>query len=166
MVKSPTALIVAGLALSLPICMGGCPRPEDALEPNDTPETATRLIEGMPVEPRTVQDNPDCFVIAAGPAQTLVFTFETLGEEDCNSFKVTGPDGATFYEDDNNYCGRIGDIPVVQPGGQLDLVGEDGYVLTIHAESAGDYVLTVHERGQADNIFDYSWRYRLTATTK
>lgn len=164
--KSHRVAMIGLIAAELPLWMGGCPRPEDALEPNNTPETATRLVEGQPVEARVVQKNPDVFVIAAGPGQTLVFSLETLGEEDCNFFRVTGPGGAALYEDENTGCGRLGAEPYVQPGGQLDLVGDDleNYVLTIDAATAGDYYLTIIENGAADNLFDFSWRYRLTAT--
>lgn len=155
-----TAMAMGATAM----CMGGCPRPDDALEPNDTAETATRLTMGEPIEARVIQDNPDVFVVAAGPGQTLIFDLVSLGEEDCNSFKVVGPGGLTKYEDENHFCGRVGELPIVQPGGKLELLGEGAYRLTIHADAEGDYFLYVWERGHADNIFTYSWHYRLTVS--
>lgn len=159
-----TAIAVGFL---LPMCMGGCPRPEDALEPNDTPETATRLVVGEPAEARVVQYNADVFAVAAGPDETLVFTLENLGEEDCAAFEVTSPDGDTLYADTNGFCGRLGFYPMPGPGGELDRLPDDaGYILTISAEQEGDYFLTLTELGRADNIFDYSWLYRVTAETE
>jgi hypothetical protein len=155
------------LALGLvPLCMGGCPRPEDDLEPNDTFATATRLVPGEPAEARVVQYNPDVFVVAAGPDQTLTFTLENLGEEDCAAFVATSPAGETLYADTNGFCGRLGFYPMTGPGGTLDLQPADaGYILTVEALEAGDYYLTLTELGRADNIFDYSWLYRVTAQT-
>ena len=143
--------------------MAGCPRPEDILEPNNTPDTATRLMPGVPVEGRVIQGNPDIFVITGSGNQTLVFSLESLGEENCNSLRVVGPGDQTLYEDTNQFCGRVGAVSVVQQGGMLELLGED-VRLTIRADAPGDYFLYLYERGEADNILDFSWRYRLTAT--
>ncbi len=153
--------------LALPMC--GCPRfprPEDSLEPNDTTETATALEVGVPVTARVVPGNLDIFKIAAGPGEMLVFALESQGEEDCAAFTVTGPDEAELFADQHLFCGdRDFDAPITAEGAVLDTGTEGRYMLSVPAEVAGDYFLTIKELGQVDNIFDFSWLYRLTATT-
>lgn len=135
-------------------------------EPNDTPETATPLELGTTVEARAVQNNPDCFSVYGGPGQSVVFSMENLGEDDCAAFSVTGADGSILYQDTNRFCGREFSQPVVVEGATLQTIPDWGYVLRVPANVAGNYVLTVDERGQVDNVFDFRWLYRLTVTAE
>lgn len=41
-----------------------------------------------------------------------------------------------------------------------------GFRLRVPAQEQGAYYLTITELGHVDNVFTYSWRYRLTATTE
>ncbi len=166
MQRSRAFILAMGL-LALPMC--GCPRfprPEDNLEPNNTTETATELEAGGPVDARVVQGNLDVFKVTAGPGEVLIFTLESQGEEDCAAFTVTGPDENELYADQHFFCGgRDFDAPVAVEGASLDMSAEGIYVLSVPANVAGDYFLSIKELGQVDNIFDFSWLYRLTATT-
>jgi hypothetical protein len=146
--------------------MGGCPRAEDGLEPNNTLAMATRLSLGQAVEGRVVQGNPDVFIVAAGPGKTLRFTMDSIGEEEeaCAAFLLTAPNGAVLYDDDLSGCNRGGlGGPIAVPGATLNERPGIGYELVAPADLAGDYALTLTELGHADNIFTYSWRYRMTA---
>ncbi len=146
----------------LAACSGCPPVAEDTFEPNDTPETATLLSLGLPVEARAVQDNLDVFAVEAGPDQTIAFTFEHLGGDDCAAFTVTAPDSQVLYRDNNRFCGREFTVPTVVEGASLQSTPADGYILRVPAQLQGRYLLTVDELGQADNVFDFVWRYRLT----
>ena len=159
---------VLWVVLLLPCSMGGCPRPEDSLEPNDTPETATPLTIGQAIEGRVVQGNDDVFSVVSGPGQTLLFTMESLGEEEvkCAAFAVRAPGGTVLYEDQNTYCERQGTQPVQVSGAALEEVQGFGYRLRVPAQEQGQYYLTIRELGYVDNIFTYSWQYRLTATVE
>ena len=145
------------------LCVGGCPRPEDGLEPNNSFETATTLIPDVLVEGRVGQGNPDVFAVASTAGQTIVFDLTNLGGEDCAAFTVTAPDATVLYDDGNITCDPFR-VPQIQvPGASLQRRGEAGYVLRVPAERQGTYFLTLTERGQADNIFTFSWDYRLVA---
>ena len=159
---------LSAVILLLPLLLGGCPRPEDDLEPNDTPGTATVLTVGQAVVGRVVQGNPDVFAVTAGPEEIVVFAMESLGEEeaDCAAFTVTGPDETVLYQDRNTYCGRYGTEPIVVEGAALEEVPGFGFELRVPAASQGRYVLTVVEKGQVDNIFTFSWQYSITATVE
>jgi hypothetical protein len=142
----------------------GCPRvPDDALEPNDTPETATPLNPGQPIEARAVQDDLDVFVVQAGPDQSIVFTFEHLGDDNCAAFTVTDPDSQVLYQDNNRFCGREFSTPTAVEGASLQSTPAGGSILRVPAVLQGQYLLTVEELGEVDNVFDFVWRYRLTA---
>lgn len=151
-----------------PLCFGGCPRPEDLLEPNDSKETATRLVIGMSVEGRVVQGNADVFVVSAAAGGTLVFDMQSIGEEeeDCVAFALVSPEGDTLYSDHRPACRLETDPPTQGEGVRLTHDPGVGYELTAPADVAGDYVLTLIELGEVDNLFTYSWRYRLTARTE
>ena len=151
------------LVALLAACSGCPPVPEDALEPNDTPETATALSPGLPIEARAVQDNLDVFVVEAGPDQTIVFTFEHLGDDNCAAFTVTAPDSQVLYRDNNSFCGREFTTPTAVEGASLQSTSTGGYILRVPAQLQGEYLLTVDELGEVDNVFDFVWRYRLTA---
>ncbi len=159
--------VLCGVVL-LPCSMGGCPRPEDSLEPNDTPETATPLTLGQAVDGRVVQDNDDVFSVVSGPDQILLFTMQSLGEEEaeCAAFTVTSPTGTVLYQDENTFCGRQGSQPTQVSGATLEDVQGFGFMLRVPAQEQGAYYLTVRELGHVDNVFTYSWRYRLVATVE
>jgi len=166
MARSNAVVVAIGIVI-LPLCgCPGFPRPEDGLEPNDTKETATMLEVGVPVEARAVQGDPDVFRVSAGPARLLILTLESLGEEDCAAFTVTGPDGTELFADQHHFCGDRGyEPPVAVAGADLNTETEGRHVLSVPAEVGGDYFLTINELGEVDNFFDFSWLYRLTATT-
>ena len=166
MSRSSAFILELGLlALSLSGCPG-FPRPEDSLEPNDTKETATDLEIGVPVNARAVQGNPDVFRLAADPGELLIFTLESLGEEDCAAFTVNGPDDTELFADQHFFCGDRGfDPPFAVDGAGLNTGLDGGYVLSVPADGTGDYFLTINELGEVDNFFDFSWLYRLTVTT-
>ncbi len=160
-------IILTGLCL-----MGaGCPRvPEDALEPNDAPEQATSLSLDTPLTARAVQGNADVFaidleIVGGTTLARLQFEFENLGGDDeCATFTVTAPDGSTLYRDTNPFCSRAFYEVDQVPSATLEIRPDEGYTLTVPAESSGRYLLTVNERGQVDNVFDFFWDYRVTAT--
>ena len=160
------SLIAAG---SLGLILYGCPgfpRLEDYLEPNDTIETATQLMLGVPITARVVQGNTDVFTISAGPNETLAFALESLGEEDCAAFNVTGPDSVVLFADQHFFCGdRDFTSPFAVEGAELATETQGGYVLSVPADAAGDYYLTINELGEVDNFFDFSWSYHLAVTT-
>lgn len=166
MKQSNAVVFVIGL-LALPLC--GCPRfprPEDNLEPNNTRETATELEAGVPVEARAVQGNTDVFRFAAGPGELLIFTLESLGEDDCAAFTVTGPDDTELFADQHFFCGDRGtEPPFAVDGAELNTGTQGRYVLSVPAEVGGDYFLAINELGEVDNFFDFSWLYSLTVTT-
>jgi len=147
----------------------GCPRfprSEDSLEPNDTRDTATTLEVGVPITARAVQGDPDVFRYTAGPGELLIFTLESLGEEDCPAFIVTGPDDTELLADQHFFCGdRSFDPPFLVNGASLNTEMEGRYVLSVPTDAGGDYFLTINELGEVDNFFDFSWLYRLTVTT-
>jgi hypothetical protein len=45
----------------------------------------------------------------------------------------------------------------------LTIPREGSYRLTVPIDAPGDYSLRIDEQGQADNLFWFSWDYRLTA---
>jgi len=158
--KDVSGYVLVGL---LAACSGCPPVREDALEPNDTPETATPLSPGLPIEARAVQDNLDVFVFEAGPDQAIVFTFEHLGNDNCAAFTVTAPDSQVLYRDNNSFCGREFTTPTAVEGAGLQSTPAGGYILRVPAREQGQYLLTIDERGEVDNVFDFFWDYRLTA---
>ncbi len=164
--RSNVLVFAIGL-FALLLC--GCPRfprMEDGFEPNDTREMATTLEVGVPITARAVQGNPDVFKFMADPGELLIFTLESLGEEDCVAFTVTGPDGTELFADQHFFCGDRGfEPPLTVNGVGLNMGMEDRYVLSVPADAGGDYFLTINELGEVDNLFDFSWLYRLTVTT-
>lgn len=160
----PYVLLILGLSL---VHTCGCPRPaDDQYEPNDTPETATTLTPGEPIEARVVQDTTDVFSITAAGGTRITFHLEARAGEDCVDFRVLGPDGNTLYDDGRlrHQCGSERD-PVAQALGVelIQLPDRGGYRLTIPIVTSGEYLLTLRELGYADNIPTYAWDYRLTA---
>lgn len=161
------------LALCLWLTLGafvdGCsciePRPDDALEPNDDRDHATPLTPGVAIEGRANQDNPDVFVVEAGPAQTILFELVDRGLERCPTFQVHGPDGAELVGQDlTSNCGESVDEARLAPGAALRELPDGGFEIEVPALAAGPYYLTIEEDDQADNIAPFSWDYRLTAT--
>lgn len=157
---------MAFAALAATVSIGGCPRPEDRFEPNDTFLTATMLTVGEPVEGRVLQGNQDVFAFAAGPGTTLRIRMDSVGEEEeeCAAFRLDAPDGRVLYDDATRSCSRGLDEPVRAPGASLTRMTGIGYELVAPADVSGLYVLTLTETGHADNIFTYSWQYRITVT--
>ena len=156
--------------VSLGVCAAACgttgcrtARPDDALEPNDDLASATRLVAGQAVEGRANQGNPDVFAIQAAAGQTIVLRLESKGNEDCAAFQVTAPSGTVVYEDKGATCTSL---ERAQPtaSASLTVVQGFGYELRVTAAETGLYDLTINELGQADNVFPFSWDYRLTAT--
>lgn len=149
---------IAGLLMA-----GGCPRPEDSLEPNDTLATATALTLGETVEGRVVQGNADVFTVASTGETMLHFELRSRGDEEeaCAAFRVTGPDTAILYDDNARSCSRGLDTPLMVPDASLQYTPGVGYDLRVPATQAGTYTLTITELGHADNIFTYSWAYEL-----
>ena len=155
-------------ALAALTMTAGCrtTRSEDALEPNDDAQAATVLVAGQAVEGRANQGNLDVFAVDAAADQTILFRLESLGLEDCAKFTVTDPDGRTLYRDSGFTCERGPEPEVQAEGVTFTRVEGFGYELRIPAATAGTYLLTIDERGQADNIFAFSWDYRVTATVE
>ncbi len=154
--------VLAGCLL-LAACPG--PRDDDALEPNDTFAEATRLTLGVPVEGRANQDNPDVFVVAAGPAATLRFTLDDRGLENCPVFRVHDPAKTELVgQDPASDCGVSPADTRFAHGASIEERSDGGYVITVPAEAEGDYFLTIIEDSEADNTAPFSWDYRLTAT--
>jgi hypothetical protein len=93
---------------------------------------------------------------------------ESLGEEEveCAVFTVGAPTGTILYRDENVFCGRQGTQPIQVSGAALEEVRGFGFRLRVPAQEQGQYYLTIRELGHVDNVFTYSWRYRLTATVE
>lgn len=164
-------LVMTG-GLMLLALTAGCPRVvDDGLEENDTRDQATAIEFGQPIEARGVQSDDDVFVLSISPTdldtpgvgRTLQLTFETLGGEVCPAFTLVGPGDQILYADQQPYCRSIADDPVAVPGASLTQT-DTGFLLVAPVTDAGAYYITVRELGHADNIFDYIWQYRLTAT--
>jgi hypothetical protein len=156
------ALVVAAGVLS----MGGCPRPDDGFEPNDMVETATPLAAGVPVVARSTQFNPDWFSIEAKAGQTVAFLAESLDFEVCPLFSAAGPDGTILYQEPLYSCRDFEPVPpdVQAEGVTLTIVPDVSFELRIPAYVDGLYYLSITEGAHADNVFTYSWEYRLIAT--
>ncbi len=140
-------------------------RPDDSLEPNDTLAQATELIMGVPIEARANQSNPDVFKIEVTENRTLTFELESLGLEVCPKFILTGPKGVLYADALPTSCSRIGLPDIHEEDVDFEIIERFGYLLRTKAKVAGTYYLTIIEGSHADNIFPYSWDYRLTAIT-
>lgn len=155
----------SGLLLGLTLATAAClPRPDDRLEPNDSRGEAVTLQPGVAVEARANQGDPDVFKVAAGRGRTLNFELQSLGLEDCPAFRLEGPGGRVLYADGRARCRRMGKPAVQQPQVTFEIVAGFGYRLRALTPAAGDYYFTVIEGSDADNIFSYSWDYRLTVS--
>ncbi len=159
---------VAAVLIGALTITAGCrtTRSEDALEPNDNAQAATLLVAGQAVEGRANQGNLDVFAIDAAADPTILLRLESLGLEDCAKFTVTDPGGRTLYRDSGFTCERGPEPQVQAEGVTFTRVEGFGYELRIPATTAGTYLLTIDEHGQADNIFPFSWDYRVTATVE
>ncbi|UCF34324.1 MAG: hypothetical protein JSV78_03280 [Phycisphaerales bacterium] len=163
--------VSSSLLMTLVVFMllaGGCrtTRPDDALEPNNDFQTATRLTSGQPVDGRANEGNPDVFAIDATAGQNISYRLEDRGLEDCAAFTVTGPGNVILYRDGHFFCGRGPAPETIADGVTFNEVPDFGYELRVPAATAGTYFLTIEELGQADNLFKYSWDYRLTAVVE
>ena len=87
-----------------------------------------------------------------------------MDSEECPKFTLTGPDGVLYADAFPTSCHRIATPDVHEEGVDFETLENFGYRLRIKAKVAGIYYLTVIEGHQADNIFPFSWDYRLTAT--
>jgi hypothetical protein len=156
-----SALAILGLTL-----IGGCPPPADAPEPNDSAPPATPPPPRVAVEAPPLQGNPHAFPIPLAAGGVLHFAAQTLDveEESCAAFAVLAPDGTILYDDNLTSCSRGLAEPTQVDGASLAHQPGAGYDLRVPAAQAGTYVLTVRVLGYADNLFTYSWHYRLTAT--
>jgi hypothetical protein len=149
--------------------LAGCPQPpDDSLEPNDSPQTATILALEQPVQARAVQDNVDVFAITVEPGfpsanRSLQLELTTLSGTECPAFTLTGPDGGILYQDTNRFCSRTGATPMSVPGALLEIRLGQGFTLRAPAAQAGIYHLTIEEKGYADNVIDTVWSYELVA---
>jgi glycine cleavage system aminomethyltransferase T len=155
------------LALSLFGTLGcNCfARPDDTLEPNDDLAHAIVLSAGQVVTARANQWNADVFVFSSEEGRTIVFSMQSLGGEDCAAFTVTGPEGEVLYQDSGSFCSSKGEYPAVKAEGvEFKAVEDSGYEIIVPTSTAGNYYLRIYEQGQADNIFPFSWDYRLMAT--
>ena len=154
------------LVVTSGLCLGGCPRPDDSFEPNDTLATATPLEPGVPITASVAQSTQDVFAIEASVGQTVLFRIESLEFEVCPLFSAAGPDGTILYEEPLTRCRHFDPIePTVQvEGSSLTIIRDEAFELRVPATSDGLYFITILEGGEADNIFDFNWSYRLTAT--
>ncbi len=138
-------------------------RPDDALEPNDTPAQATAITVGVSIEARANQSNPDVFKIDVAENQTLTFELESLGLEECPKFILTGPNGVLYADALPTSCHRMVSPDIHEEDVDFEVIERFGYRLRTKAKVAGIYYLTIIEGSQADNIFPFSWDYRLKA---
>jgi hypothetical protein len=154
------------LALSVVGGILGCrpsARPDDVLEPNDDFEHATKLAADQAVTARANQNNDDYFAIDVAAGQKIIFRLQSLGLEDRPVFTVFSPVKEVLYKDRDDFSG-----PRQTESHTEGVTSEDikdfGYELRIPAKISGTYYLLIRERPQADNIFPFSWDYRLIAT--
>lgn len=165
----PLTQAATGVWLLAATLAGGCscgePRADDALEPNDEFAEATPLTPGVAIEGRANQDDPDVFVIEAGPDQVITFSLVHRGLENCPTFQVHGPGAVELVgQDPADDCGVSADATRLVPGAAVRALADGGHEIEAPAAAAGAYYLTIVEDGEADNIAPFSWDYRLTAT--
>jgi len=154
----PAALLLLALAA----CRA--PRPDDAFEPNDDLEHATLLALDAPVAARANQGNPDVFAVDVLAGATLVFRAESLGLEECAGFTATGPDGTVLFRVAAG-CDASRE-PLVRAAGVEVEHTDELFVLALPAVTGGLHYLTILEGAESDNLFDFSWDYRLTASVR
>lgn len=150
------------LLLALTLAAAACrnTRPDDAFEPNDTLAEATPLTVGEAVVARANQGDPDVFVVQVPADRRLHVRVESLGLEECAGFRLQGPGGELLYHLPEG-C-DFGRTPKVQAGGVTGTHTKELLELELTPTVAGAYAFTVLEGAQADNLFDFSWDYRLT----
>ena len=151
---------------SLLVCFGSCDgvRPDDGLEPNDTAAQATRLQIGSAIEARANQGNPDVFVFDVAASQAIVIELQSRGLENCPGFTLVGPGEEVLFADRTARCRRVGPPATQKASVDFEIFADGSYRFRSVAEMAGPHYLTVLEGGDADNVFSYSWDYRITAS--
>lgn len=147
------------------LAIAGCKkaRPDDALEPNNNFQSATVLTAGQTLTGRANQGNVDVFAFKSEARRLIVFSLQSIGMEDCAAFTVTAPDGGILYQDSDSFCDKTRERAVRAAGVRFAKVKDFGYEIRVPAETAGTYFLSINERGRADNIYPFSWDYRIKA---
>ena len=164
MTAPTTTLRRAGALLFLACAACRAPRLDDAYEPNDDLAHATPLVLDVPLIARANQGNPDVFVVDVPAAATLVFRAESLGLEECAGFSATGPDGTVLFRVAAG-CDASHE-PLVRAAGVESEHSDELFVLSLPVASGGLHYLTILEGAESDNLFDFSWDYRLTASVR
>jgi hypothetical protein len=123
------------------------------------------LDPGVPVSARVSQISDDVFSIEATAGQTILFRVESLNFEVCPLFAVIGPGETVLYQEPDTLCRDFERIePLIQvEGAFLTIIPDEAFELQVPAETDGVYFIIISEGAQADNLFTFSWEYRLTA---
>ncbi len=158
------AVLIAAVVLAL--LASGCLRPDDLLEPNNNVALATALQVGQIVEARANQGDPDVYKIAARRGQSLHFKLQSRGLEECPGFRLEDPRNQVLFKTQAR-CRRVGHQAPEKAAGVTWQTGADfGYRLSTTAEIDGFYYLIILEGSDADNLFPYSWDYRLVVDVR
>ncbi|MCK5358509.1 MAG: hypothetical protein KAJ48_08955 [Elusimicrobiales bacterium] len=150
------------------LIISGCKktRSDDALEPNDTFQLATELTAGKVLAGRAKQENIDIFSFKCEAMREIVFSLQSIGLEDCAEFTVTGPGGDILYQDEGSFCDSPRELAMRVNGVKLEEIKNFGYKIYVPAKKSGKYFLSISERGRPDNIYPFSWDYKIKAEFK
>jgi len=150
------------------ISMGGCPRPDDAFEPNDTIATATVLTLDEALVGVASQFNNDVFSVEVSAGDALLFKVESLDHDVCPLFTLSAPDETVLYAEPSVFCRNFEEVvPETQVGdASLTILPDQAFEIRVTAEQDGPYYLTIFEGSHADNLFTFSWNYQITASVE
>jgi len=136
---------------------------DDALEPNDTIEDATEITAGIPIDARANQGNSDVFKFEVDAEEILSIDVVSRGKDNCPGFSLIDSNELVLFKDARARCLRIGQPDIHDPTVEFQINDED-YFFQTKTTTSGYYYFTITEGRDADNIFPYSWDYRLTVT--
>lgn len=147
------------------ILLVSCNPKDDALEPNDDFSQATSLDSEKALKAIVLQNNSDVFSIEAQAGQKIVFTISAEeGKSPYNvDFSIHDPHGNSLQGFD---CYRVENCQL--QGDNIKITrSQDGAVLAFELAQqvnlSGSYYLTIRQHPDADNMFAYYWKYRLSA---
>ena len=164
LLSSLSAALLMSSLLFLPACdFFFPPAPNDALEPNNSLAEATILEFDTPLKARSVQGDPDVFLVSLEASSTVIFKVATVADDNKGrlSFTVTDADGFLFEgRPENCRVARSSENAGVTLSPEA--VANACY-LRLSVSKAGTYYLTLIDRGEADNIFPTHWDYQVEA---
>ncbi|MBI4802379.1 MAG: RDD family protein [Elusimicrobia bacterium] len=164
-------LVIFYIVISVNLTRWGKALYDAKLEPNNSPETATRLNPEQSVDGRAVSRNPNVFSVEAKAGQIITFYIENHGGPmDRAAFKVLTPKKKTLYEDilrlHTHYSEIIRPSLETYPDVTLSINKELDYELRVIAKMEGTYYLIINEYAQRGSRIPLVWKYHLTTTVK